>query len=61
MPRTILVLKELYMVTEWRDDSVYQTKYICDVWVGIDQAAPPDFQFVNKSDPDIMTIGTLLT
>jgi len=35
---TIEVLRELYRVTEWKDDSVYKTEYIKDVWVPLDEA-----------------------
>lgn len=61
MARYMLVLRELYQITERRDNSVYKTKYICDIWIDPDQPQPQGFQFVNVSDPDVETIGTLIT
>lgn len=60
MAKHILVLRELYQITERRDDSVYSVKYICDVWVPADTPEPEDFQFAVKgTDFEGDTIGTL--
>jgi len=59
--RTILVLRQLYRISEWRDNSVYKTEYVCDVWVSPDEPNPVNYQFATVPDPNIVTIGTLLT
>ena len=56
-----MVLRELYHVKERRDGAVYKTEYVCDVWVDPNEPTTADYQFVTKSNPDIVTIGTLLT
>lgn len=56
-----MVLRELYRISERRDNSVYKTEYVCDVWVDPNQPNPDDYQFVTKNDANVVTIGTLIT
>ena len=59
--RKTQVLRELYQITEWKDDSVYRTKYVETQWVNYDDRnnPPKGYLYAVVSDPDIQSIRTI--
>lgn len=45
----VQVLRELWEIIEYKDNSIYRTRYVEDVWVDPNEEPPAGFQYVVKS------------
>lgn len=49
-------LVDVFQIIEWRDNSVYKTKFIEQRWVDMDEKAPEGFSYapLSTNDPNVM-------
>jgi len=58
--KRIEVLREVFVVTEWRDGAVYRTKSLGNRWVGIDEVPTDGERYASpNAGPDDQTIRTI--